>query len=88
MLREYHELPLPVHVLCLGLFINRAGSFVVVFLSIYVSEQLGYGKVFASQCIGAFGLGSILAAFIGGQLADQVGRKAVMVFALAEQHCS
>ena len=81
MLREYRELPLPVHVLCLGLFINRAGSFVVVFLSIYVSEQLGYGKVFASQCIGAFGLGSILAAFIGGQLADQVGRKAVMVFA-------
>lgn len=82
MLREYLNLPSPIHILCLGQFINRAGSFVLVFLTIYVSEKLGYGKTFAAQCMGVFGLGSIFAALIGGQLADQIGRRFVMLGAL------
>lgn len=55
----------------------------MVFLTIYVSEQLGFSKVFAARCMGAFGVGSILAAVIGGQLTDQIGRKVVMVGSLA-----
>ncbi|MFK7820466.1 MAG: MDR family MFS transporter [Planctomycetaceae bacterium] len=82
MLREYINLPRPVHILCLGMFINRAGSFVLVFLTIYISEKLGHGEAFAAQCMGVFGFGSIFASLIGGQLADQIGRKTVMVSAL------
>ncbi len=82
MLREYVNLPRPIHILCFGMFINRAGSFVLVFLTIYVSEKLGYGKTFAAQCMGVFGLGSIFASLIGGQLADQIGRRFVMLIAL------
>jgi predicted MFS family arabinose efflux permease len=82
MLREYVDLPRPVHILCLGMFINRAGSFVLVFLTIYISEQLGHGEAFAAQCMGIFGFGSIFASLLGGQLADQIGRKTVMVSAM------
>lgn len=82
MLREYVDLPRSVHILCLGSFINRAGSFVLIFLTIYLSEQLGFEKTFAAQCMGVFGLGSIFASLIGGQLADQIGRKVVMLVAL------
>lgn len=82
MLREYLDLPRSVHILCAGMFINRAGSFVMVFLTIYVTEQLGFEKTFAAQCMGMFGLGAIAASLIGGQLADQIGRKVVMLTAM------
>ncbi len=54
----------------------------MLFLTIYVSEQLGMGKAFASYCISAFGLGSVVSSLIGGQLADQFGRRSTMLFAL------
>ena len=82
ILRNYIDLPRMVYVLCFGSFINRAGSFVMLFLTIYVTEQLGAGKAFASYCIGAFGFGSVVSSLIGGQLADQFGRRATMLLAL------
>ena len=82
ILRNYVDLPRMVYVLCFGSFINRAGSFVMLFLTIYVTEQLGAGKAFASYCIGAFGFGSVVSSLIGGQLADQFGRRATMLLAL------
>lgn len=36
MWKRYVELPTPVHLLCLGTLVNRAGTLVVVFLSIYI----------------------------------------------------
>ena len=82
VLRNYVDLPRMVYVLCIGSLINRAGSFVMLFLTIYVTEQLGAGKAFASYCIGAFGFGSVVSSLIGGQLADQFGRRATMMLAL------
>lgn len=82
MLREYLDLPRSIHILCLGSFVNRAGSFVMVFLTIYISEKLGFSRTFAARCMGAFGFGCILASLIGGQLTDQIGRKIVMVTSL------
>lgn len=81
-LQPYLKLPTTVHLLCLGSFVNRAGSFVFIFLTIYISEQLGYGVQFAANCFGVFGLGSIVSSLAGGQLADRFGRKPVMLFAL------
>ena len=81
-LREYTTLPVPVLILCLGSFINRAGSFVMLFMTIYISERLGYGVTFAADCFGAFGVGSMIASMMGGQFADRFGRKPVMLFAL------
>ena len=82
MLRHYTSLPRLIHVLCLGCFLNRAGSFVMVFMTLYVSEQLKLGPVFATQCIGVFGLGSIVSSLVGGHLADQFGRRATLLLAL------
>ena len=41
MLDQYLTLPRTVRILCLGSLVNRAGSFVLVFLTLYASEQLG-----------------------------------------------
>lgn len=82
MLRQYVDLPRTVHILCLGTLINRAGAFVVLFLTFYLQERLKLGGIFATQAIGVFGLGTLLAALVGGQLADTIGRKTVMIGAL------
>jgi MFS family permease len=82
MLKQYLELPRAVHILCLGTLVNKAGSFVLIFLMIYVSENLNLGPRFAAYCMGAFGVGSMVASLVGGHLADTYGRRVVMLTAL------
>ena len=82
MLRTYLDLPRQVHVLCLGTLLNRIGSFVLLFLPIYITGELNLSPTFAANCLGVFGFGSMLAAIVGGQLADQIGRRFVMMLAL------
>lgn len=82
MLKPYLALPRAIHVLCLGTFINRAGTFLVPFLTLYLTSSLGLGSAFATQAMGLYGLGGIAAALTGGQLADRVGRRTVMLVSL------
>ncbi len=82
LIKQYSSLPRSVHILCLGTFINRAGTFLVVFLTLWIKEDLGFSIQDATWCMGAYGAGSMLAALIGGQLADAIGRRIVMLFAL------
>lgn len=82
MLRAYRDLPTGVHLLCIGMFVNRAGSFVIPFLALYLSKALGFSTQYSTVVIGAYGVGSLVASLIGGVLADRVGRKPVMLFAL------
>ena len=82
VLSEYVRLPRAVHVLCVGMLINRAGAFFTIFLTIYLSEELGFGVPFATFAMGVAGLGAMLGAICGGQLADQIGRRPVMLAAV------
>lgn len=82
MFKAYVQLPRSVYVLCLGTLINRAGTFLVPFLTLYITDQLKLSEAFATTAMGAFGLGAIFAALTGGHLADTVGRRAVMMIAL------
>ena len=82
MLQPYLNLPRSIYVLCVGTFVNRAGTFLVPFLTIYLKDQLGLGIPFATTAMGVFGLGSVVGAVVGGHLADRVGRRIVMVGAM------
>ncbi len=82
MIRQYLDLPRSIHILCLGSLVNRAGTFVVIFLTLYLKTSLGLSVTFATTTMGLFGAGAIVAALVGGQLADQIGRRPVMLFAL------
>lgn len=82
MLHEYARLPRAIHILCLGTFVNRAGTFVVPFLAIYIRDNLSFSMEFATGVMGAYGLGSIVGAVVGGHLADRIGRRIVMLMAL------
>jgi len=82
MLRNYVDLPRVVHVLALGTLVNRAGSFVVLYLTIWIRKELDLGVAFAATAMGIFGAGSFLAGLVGGDLADRFGRRPVILASL------
>ena len=82
MLKQYLQLPRVVHILCLGAFINRSGTLLLPFLTLYLTKERGLGVDFATLGMGAFGLGSLVGALTGGHLADRIGRRRVMLMSL------
>jgi predicted MFS family arabinose efflux permease len=82
MFSQFLKLSRTVHILCLGAFVNRAGTFLVPFLTLYLQKELGFDVKFATRAMGVFGVGTLLAYITGGQLADQIGRRVVMLVSL------
>jgi MFS family permease len=83
--RSLRELPPTAWLLYAGTFVNRFGSFVIVFLVLYLREQ-GFTTPQAGLAVSAYGLGSLAASLVGGQLADRLGRRnsiALSMFASA-----
>ncbi|MDX6346907.1 MAG: hypothetical protein QOF84_1697 [Streptomyces sp.] len=61
--------------------VNRVGSFVVTFLSLYLTVQRGYSASYAGLVASLFGLGGMIASPVGGTLADRWGRRPTMLAA-------
>ena len=67
-------MPGAVWPLFIGTLINRFGGFVLVFLVLYLRSR-GYSPAAAGGSVGAYGLGALAAAPLGGSLADRYGRR-------------
>jgi len=59
-------------------FINRAGSMVIPFLSLYLTTNEGYSLEQVGWVMSCFGLGSVLGSWLGGRLTDMLGFYAVL----------
>lgn len=68
--------------LALITFINRAGTMVIPFLSLYLTDDLEFTLTDVSWIMSAFGLGSVVGTWIGGKLTDRIGYYKVMVRSL------
>ena len=68
--------------LALITLINRAGTMVVPFLSLYLSEKLEFSLEDVGWIMSAFGLGSVAGSWIGGKLTDIIGYYKIMVYSL------
>src|SRR5262245_21365828 len=89
------SLPRAFWVLVVGTFINRFGSFVYPFLTIFLTRR-GMSLSEIGAVIAGYGGGGLLASLIGGWFADRFGRRntivagtlanAVCVFALYFAH--
>ena len=68
------SLPGPVWILCAGSFVNRFGSFVAVFLVLYLRAK-GYSIAESGLVVSLYGAGNVFAAAVGGLFADRLGRR-------------
>ena len=68
--------------LALITLINRAGTMVIPFLSLYLSEDIGISDSNIGWIMSAYGLGSFTGAWLGGKLTDKIGYYKVMFYSL------
>jgi MFS family permease len=81
LLTTLRSFPRPVWVLFAGVFLNKFGTFVLPFLAIYLTRR-GFTNADAGIALGCYGLGRIAAAFIGGHLADRIGRRNTVLLSM------
>lgn len=67
-------MPREVWILFAGAFVNRLGTFVLPFITLYLTSR-GYSVPQAGLGLAAYGLGAIGAQGAGGLLADRIGRR-------------
>ena len=81
LLASLRALPRPVWILFFGTFLNKFGSFVIPFLTIYMT-RLGFSPAQAGLAIGAYGAGNFVACAVGGHLADTLGRRRTIMLSM------
>jgi len=68
--------------LALVMFVNRAGTMVLPFLTVYLREDMHYSIAAAGWEVALFGIGALLGNFIGGRLTDKIGFSPVQFWSL------
>lgn len=73
--------PRPVWILFFGTFLNKFGTFVIPFLTLYLTRK-GFSTNEAAITLGAYGAGHFVASALGGYLADTIGRRKTIVLSM------
>ncbi|MBL4652906.1 MAG: MFS transporter [Flavobacteriales bacterium] len=79
---SFRGLRIEVWWLALVTLINRAGTMVMTFMSLYLTEDLHFTLPDVGWVMSAFGAGSVLGAWLGGKLTDRFGFYPVMFWSL------
>ncbi len=86
-LKSFQGLSRDIWLLSLITMINRAGSVVFLFLTIYLIKELGFTPIQAGAIMSIYGTGSLAGAFLGGKLTDRFGYYPVMFCTLIGAGC-
>ena len=77
------ELPAEFWFLWFGTVVNRLGGFAVPFLMLYLTSRLVMPAANAALLVSALGAGSFFSQLTGGELADRLGRRPVMLLSFS-----
>lgn len=66
-------LPREVWILALAALVNRSGTMVLPFMSLYLTTKLSFSILEAGRVLSLYGLGAIVGSWLGGLLSDRVG---------------
>jgi len=64
------------------LLINRSGTMVIPFLSVYLTQVLQFTLIQTGWVMSCFGAGSVLGAYLGGKLTDRIGYYQIQFWSL------
>ncbi len=81
-LEQVRRLPRSLAPLFAGTIATRLGTFVVPYLTIYLSQGRGFSLAATGQIIAAGGVGLLVGNLLGGQLADHLSRRTTLIAAL------
>lgn len=79
----FSGLPRDIWLLSLANLVNRSGTMVLPFLSLYFTQSLDFSTAQAGQLVGLYGAGSICGAYLGGWLTDRLDAVRVQQLSLA-----
>lgn len=65
-----------------GIFVNRLGAFIQVFLVLFLTTR-GFSAVQAGTALGLFTTGAVLGVIVGGALTDRFGPRRTIVLSMA-----
>lgn len=80
--RGLRGLPREVWVVAAATLINRAGTMVLPFLVLYLTQGLGFSAEQAGLTLTIYGLGALITAPISGRLSDKIGAARIMKWSL------
>lgn len=69
-------------ILAITMFINRCGSMVLLFLSVYLNTVRHLSLQETGIVVAMYGLGAMLGAFLGGKLVDSIGYYPILICSL------
>lgn len=76
----------PVWLLLAGMLVNRLGSFLQIYLVLYLTHK-GFGAYGAGIALGAYGVGSVLGVLVGGAVSDRFGYRWTIVTSMFAAGC-
>lgn len=79
---SFRDLRREVWLLAFITFINRAGTMVIPFLSLYLTKNRGFSLEDVGWILTFFGLGSVAGSWLGGKLVDKIGHYRTMSLSL------
>lgn len=79
---SFQDLRREVWFLALITLINRAGTMVIPFLSLYLTENRNFSLEDVGWILSCFGLGSVAGSWLGGKLVDRIGHYKTMYLSL------
>ena len=79
--QNLRSLPPAAWVLFGGTFVNRLGTFVMPFMTLYLTHR-GFSVPQAGLALAMYGIGGVAAQFLGGWLADRIGRRNAIGFSM------
>lgn len=82
MKNPYTNIPAAMWLLATVTLISRSGSMVIVFLSLYLTQRLGFDIITSGQIVSLYGLGQIAGSYSGGIFTDKLGAIKVQTFSL------
>lgn len=71
--KAYTGLTRPVWLLAVVMLINRSGTMVLPYLSLYMTQQLRFTVEQTGIVLAIYGSGALLGTFLGGKLTDRIG---------------
>jgi MFS family permease len=82
VLTTLREAPPAVKALLAGIFVNKLGAFLQVFLVLFLTSR-GFSSVQAGVALGAYGAGSVVGVLVGGAMTDRLGARLATLLSMS-----